>query len=232
MNSGEYDALRNSVCDANWQLYGRGLVIQTEGNASGRQGNIMAIKPSGVSYSDMNGAMMVLVDIDSGLPLEGQEYRPSSDTPTHVEIYRFFREKVGGIVHTHSINATVFAQMGRVIPCYGTTHADLFFGDVPVTETLTKGEIEGEYEQNTGRALVHKLNPPMTSAVLVHGHGPFVVGGSALKAVDVAEVLEKVATMAIAMHHLGGIAAPISLDLMKRHWWRKNGLDQYYGQKK
>ncbi|MES2953218.1 MAG: class II aldolase/adducin family protein [Patescibacteria group bacterium] len=229
-NAPALDRLCAEVCEANRMLADRNLIIQTEGNASGRWQNWMAIKPSGVPYNKLEPDMIVVVDITTGEWLDPTGFAPSSDAPTHLVLYKHFGEKIGGIVHTHSPSAVAFGQMGMSIPCYGTTHADEFFGEIPVTRTLTPSEIATEYEENTGRILAEKLDPLKMPAALVYGHGPFIVGPDARTTVARAEVLEKVASIAISMHTLGD-PKPIPRELMEKHWMRKHGKEKYYGQK-
>ncbi|MBI2623952.1 L-ribulose-5-phosphate 4-epimerase AraD [Candidatus Parcubacteria bacterium] len=220
-----FAALKKIVCEQNRRLPAEGLVILTEGNVSQLTPDrkYMAIKPSGVEYPELTPAKIVIVDM-TGRVVEGQ-LRPSTDTLTHLEIYRRFR-RVTGVAHTHSAFATTFAQMAKPIPCYGTTHADAFFGHVPVTRSLRAKEIQLAYEVSTGRVIAEILELRYTPAVLVAKHGPFAFGVSAKEAVDQACILEKVAMMAI----LGRPNAPVSAALLKKHWERKHGAGSYYGQ--
>lgn len=228
------DQLKHEVFEANLQLVREGLVIQTWGNASGidRARGAVVIKPSGVSYATMKASDMAVVSLETGETIEG-ELRPSSDTPTHLVLYRAFGE-LGGIVHTHSLHATAWAQARREIPAFGTTHADFCHGPVPVTRMLRTSEIAADYEANTGRVIVERfasLNPAHTPAVLVAGHGPFVWGRTAAEAVDHAVVLETLARMAAETLALSPGARPIPRALLDKHFLRKHGPKAYYGQK-
>jgi len=210
----------------------RGLVLYTFGNASGidRESGLVAIKPSGVPYEEMTASQFVVTDID-GRIVEGN-LRPSSDLATHLALYRAFPQ-IGGVVHTHSRAATVWAQSGREIPCLGTTHADYFYGSIPVAGPLTAEEIRGEYELNTGLAIVRRfagLNPLAMPAVLVAGHAPFAWGKDAAGAAYNAVVLEEVAELAWRTLTLHPGAPAISQALLDRHFLRKHGPDAYYGQ--
>jgi L-ribulose-5-phosphate 4-epimerase len=225
-------ALREEVFEANLELVRRGLVLYTFGNASGihRESGRVVIKPSGVSYDDMTPADMVVVDLN-GAVIEGS-LRPSSDLPTHLILYRAFSE-VGGVVHTHSRAATAWAQARRAIPCFGTTHADYFHGDVPVTDDLQPDEIQGPYEANTGHAIVRRLSsldPLNMPAVLVAGHAPFTWGRDAAEAARLAVILEEVATLALQTVQINSAAIPICDDLCNKHFFRKHGAGAYYGQ--
>ncbi len=229
------DALKIQVWEANKALVDAGLVICTWGNASGidRGTGLVVIKPSGVGYECMRPEDMVVVSLDSGDLVEGY-LRPSSDTPTHLCLYRAFLD-LGGIVHTHSLAATSWAQAGRELPCFGTTHADHFFGAVPVTRQLTDEEIACKYEYNTGMVIVERfrngtLQPLQVPAVLVPGHGPFTWGRTAADAVQNAVVLEAVATMGLNSLALQSSLTPISKTLLDKHFLRKHGPGAYYGQ--
>ncbi|MBO7720778.1 MAG: L-ribulose-5-phosphate 4-epimerase AraD [Kiritimatiellae bacterium] len=230
------EELKNEVYAANMRLVGAGLVTLTWGNASGfdRSSGLMVIKPSGVDYGAMKPSDMVVVDL-SGKTVEGG-LRPSSDTPTHLEFYRRF-DGVGGAVHTHSPEATAWAQAARAIPCRGTTHADGFCGPVPVTRFLTPEEVEEAYELNTGRAVAELFtgrDPLATPAALVAGHGPFTWGETPAKAVDNAVALEAVAKMARLMELLdrpGGAPPSLPEHVARKHFMRKHGPNAYYGQK-
>ena len=227
-----YEALKQQVVEANLALQRHGLVVFTWGNVSAidRAKGIVAIKPSGVSYEALTAEGIVLVDLE-GQVVEGT-LRPSSDTPTHVELYRCF-ETVGGICHTHSRYATMWAQAQRAIPCFGTTHADHFYGPVPVTEAMTPAEIEGSYERNTGKVIVRRfagLDPLQMPAVLVANHGPFTWGPSPEAAVENAVVLEQVAEMACGTVSLNSRQKGIAPALLDRHYLRKHGTNAYYGQ--
>ncbi|MCX7027751.1 MAG: L-ribulose-5-phosphate 4-epimerase [Spirochaetes bacterium] len=226
--------LKEAVCTANIELSRRGLAILTWGNASGidRERGLMVIKPSGVSYACMKPDDMVVVDLE-GTTMEGK-YRPSSDLPTHLVLYKAF-PSCGGIVHTHSTHATAFAQAGADIPVEGTTHADYFYGPVPCTREMTEAEIGGAYEAETGRVIIEAfisrgIDPASVSAVLVKGHGPFAWGRDADEAVHNAIVLEEVARMAI-LSRIAGSPSGISRRLLDKHFLRKHGASAYYGQK-
>jgi L-ribulose-5-phosphate 4-epimerase len=228
--------LRERAFEANRRLAGTGLVLGTFGNVSecDRQEGVMAIKPSGVAYDVLTPDQMVLVSLDSGLVVDGS-LRPSSDTPTHVELYRAF-PNIGGIVHTHSEYATVFAQARQGIRCMGTTHADYFHGDVPVTRPMTAAEIDSNYEQNTGLVIVETfqktgVSPDDVPAVLVANHGPFTWGVNALKAIEHAEVLEYVARVEWRVRALNPDAPRPDTCLVDKHHSRKHGPGAYYGQK-
>lgn len=228
------EQLKREVLEANLLLPRYGLVSFTWGNVSGidRKHGLVVIKPSGVAYERMTAEEMVVVDLD-GRIVDG-ELRPSSDLPTHLELYRAFPQ-IGGVVHTHSQWATVFAQAGRDIPAYGTTHADCFYGSVPCTGPLTTEEINGTYEKNTGLLITRTfaergLNAEEMSAVLVRSHGPFCWGKNPADAVENAAVLEKVAEMAYYTERLGQTDA-IPQPLLDRHYLRKHGKNAYYGQK-
>ncbi|MGB7135833.1 MAG: L-ribulose-5-phosphate 4-epimerase [Acidobacteriaceae bacterium] len=226
------DALRSQVLEANLELVRRGLVLSTFGNASGidRQRGLVAIKPSGVEYDQMKPADLVLADLD-GRIVEGT-LKPSSDLATHLELYREF-PAIGGVVHTHSEFATAWAQAGRPIPAYGTTHADYFYGPVPVTEELTGQEIGGDYVLNTGKAIVRRfegMDPLAMPAVLVAGHAPFTWGRDAMQAAYHAVVLEAVARMAFYTATLNPACPGVSQALLDRHYFRKHGAKATYGQ--
>ena len=225
--------LREEVCEANLALVRHGLVTLTWGNVSGidRSAGVVAIKPSGVSYEAMGPEHMVLVDL-AGQVVEGT-LRPSSDTPTHLELYRAFGE-IGGVCHTHSRQATAWAQGCRGIPCLGTTHADHFYGEVPVTEVMTAQEIAEDYEGNTGKLIVRRfagMSAMSMPAVLVANHGPFTWGRTAGAAVENALVLEEVAGMALATLVVRPGQGSISQVLLDKHFLRKHGPGAYYGQK-
>ena len=225
--------LKADVCQANLDLVSHGLVTLTWGNASGidRERSLLVIKPSGISYDRMTPQDMVVVDLD-GKPIEG-DLQPSSDTPTHVLLYRHC-DRIAGITHTHSPQATTFAQARMEIPCLGTTHADHFFGPVPVTRPLTRQEVETDYETNTGRVIVERLariDPAEMPAVLVAGHGPFTWGKSAADAVRNAVALEAVARIAAGTMALRKDLPPLESYLLEKHFQRKHGPNAYYGQK-
>jgi len=226
--------LRTEVCNANKELASRGLARFTFGNASAidRDAGLAVIKPSGVPYDTMTPAHMVVVDMNGEI-VEG-DLRPSSDLATHLELYRAF-EKIGGVVHTHSRYATLWAQSQREIPCLGTTHADYFHGPVPVTAQLNAKDIETEYEANTGREIVRRfrgLDPLRIPAVLVAGHASFCWGETVSAAVEIADLLEEVAFMAYGTIALNADAAPIPVELLDKHFLRKHGPAAYYGQGK
>lgn len=225
-------ALREEVLEANRELVRRGLVLYTFGNASGisRQQGWVAIKPSGVPYEELTPEHMVITDLD-GKVVEGS-LRPSSDLPTHLELYKHC-PGIGGVAHTHSEFATAWAQACRPIPCFGTTHADYFSGPVPVTDALTPEEIAGAYEKNTGLAicrLLEQVDADNVPAALVAGHGPFCWGATATEAAHTAVVLEAVARMAYYTVGLAADAAPIARELHDKHFQRKHGRGAYYGQ--
>jgi L-ribulose-5-phosphate 4-epimerase len=233
MASGE---LCERVFEANRRIVEAGLVVLTFGNASAadRAAGVMAIKPSGVPYDALGPDSMVVVDLESGVVREGSA-RPSSDTPTHLVLYRTF-EEIGGIVHTHSPFATAWAQARREIPCFGTTHADHFRGPVPVTRELTGQEIGGDYERRTGEVIVETvtglgLDPLERPAVLVASHGPFAWGADAEKAVENAIALEVVAESSLRTELLRPGAEQVQRDLLDRHFLRKHGPGAYYGQR-
>jgi len=226
--------LRERVFEANRSIVEAGLVVLTFGNASAvdRDEGVMAIKPSGVPYGDLGPDSMVIVDLESGEVREGG--RPSSDTPTHLVLYRAF-EPVGGIVHTHSPFAAAWAQARREIPCFGTTHADHFRGPVPVTRELSGDEISGDYERCTGDVIVETLeklglDPLDMPAALVASHGPFAWGASAEEAVENAIALEVVAESSFRTELLAPGAGEIQPELLERHFLRKHGPGAYYGQ--
>ena len=227
------EELKKQVCEANLRLPELGLVVFTWGNVSGidRSKGLFVIKPSGVPYEKLTPDDMVVVDLQ-GNKVEGR-LNPSSDTPTHCELYRSF-PSVGGIVHTHSRWATIWAQAGRSIPAYGTTHADYFYGSVPCTRAMTDAEIRGAYEAETGRVIAETFrgrNPEEVPAVLVHSHGPFTWGKDCAEAVYHAKVLEEVAMMAWHTEQLSPRpAAEMQKTLLDRHYLRKHGANAYYGQ--
>jgi L-ribulose-5-phosphate 4-epimerase len=228
------DDLRAEVLDANLELVRRGLILYTFGNASGidRASGTVAIKPSGVPYETMTADHMVLTDLD-GKIIEGS-LLPSSDLATHLLLYREF-PTIGGVVHTHSEFATAWAQAGRAIPAYGTTHADYFYGPVPVTEELTAEEIGGNYVLNTGAAIVRRfqgLDPDAMPAVLVAGHAPFAWGKTPMDAARHAVILEAVARMAYYTTTLNTGCQGVSQALQDRHYFRKHGAAATYGQSK
>ena len=226
--------LKEAVCEANLALVRSGLVIQTWGNASGidRERGLVAIKPSGVPYDGMKPEHMVAVSLETGKVVEGS-LKPSSDTPTHLVLYRAF-PTIGGVVHTHSLYATAWAQACRGIPSYGTTQADYWHGDVPCTRLLKPKEIKKDYEANTGYVIVEtfrKLDPLQHPAVLVASHGPFTWGEDVQAAVHNAEVLEFVARLASETLRINPKAKPMQSILLDKHFLRKHGPCAYYGQK-
>ena len=228
------EQLKEEVFQANINLVRYGLVTRTWGNVSGIDSarQCIVIKPSGVEYESLSAADMIVVDMD-GKVLDGC-LRPSSDTPAHVELYNAFAE-IGGIVHTHSTYATMFAQACREIPCFGTTHADHFNGPVPVTRFLTPEEVQTGYERETGRIIVERcagMNPADTPAVLVAGHAPFAWGKNAADAVNNSLILERVAQMALGSLQLSPGLAALPSYIQEKHYQRKHGPKAYYGQKK
>jgi len=225
--------LRTEVCQANLDLVAGGLVIQTFGNVSGidRRRGLVVIKPSGVPYDGMKPAHMVVVSLETGKVVEGK-LKPSSDTPTHLVLYRAFPE-IGGVVHTHSLYATAWAQARRGIPSFGTTQADYWYGEVPCTRPLTTKEIKADYEANTGQVIVEafrKLDPMQHPAVLVASHGPFTWGEDAHDAVQHAGVLEFIARLASETLRLNPETKPMPPALLDKHFLRKHGAGAYYGQ--
>lgn len=228
------DELKRDVWRANMELVERKLVLYTWGNVSAidRECGLVVIKPSGVDYATMKPDQMVVLSLEDGSVVEGS-LRPSSDAPTHLALYRAF-PAIGGVAHTHSTWATVWAQAGRGIPCYGTTHADYYYGEVPCTRPMTPAEIESEYEANTGNVIIERfqgIDPTMIPAVLVFQHGPFTWGKNAAKAVESSAVLEQVAQMAHAAELANPKVKPIQKELLDKHFLRKHGANAYYGQK-
>jgi len=228
------DELKQQVCASNLKLVAGGLVIQTWGNASGidRNRGLIVIKPSGVPYDGMKPGHMVVVSLKTGKAVEGS-LKPSSDTPTHLVLYRAFPE-IGGVVHTHSLYATAWAQARQKIPAYGTTQADYWFGEVPCTRAMTPREIKNDYEGNTGRVIVEtfkRLDPMQHPAVLVASHGPFTWGKDVNDAVHNAVVLEFVARLAGETLRINPKAKPMQSALLNKHFLRKHGKNAYYGQK-
>jgi len=226
------ETLRTAVLEANLALVREGLVVMTWGNASGidRDAGLVAIKPSGVPYDTMQADHMVVVDL-AGDVVEG-DYKPSVDTPSHLALYEAFPE-IGGVVHTHSHYATCWAQAGRPIPCFGTTHADLAYGDVPVTEPLTADEVAEDYERHIGEAIVRRykdLDPMQYPAVLAAQHAPFAWGRTVGDAVQAAVALEEVARMALDTLLLAPGVPSIPQYLLDKHFLRKHGAGAYYGQ--
>ena len=238
------EELKEIVFKANMLLPAHGLVTFTWGNVSGidREKGLMVIKPSGVPYETMKAADMVVLDLATGKTVEG-DLKPSSDTPTHLELYRAFPE-IGGVVHTHSSYATSWAQAGRDIPCYGTTHADYFYGSIPCLRVLNKEEIDGAYEENTGHLIVNEFKKSLAEsqaketdilsvpACLCKNHGPFAWGKDPNEAVHNAVVLEEVAKMAFRAELIERQVKPAPQELQDKHYFRKHGANAYYGQKK
>ncbi len=224
--------LKERVFKQNFELVRHNLVVLTWGNVSAidRESGLVVIKPSGVDYATMSVNDMVVVDLD-GNRIEGR-LNPSSDTPTHIELYKAFPD-IGGVVHTHSLYATSFAQAGMPIPAFGTTHADCFYGDVPCARALTKDEIENEYEKNTGKVIVEafkELDYKAIPAVLIKNHGPFTWGKTPEKAVENAVTLEAVAKMAVNTTLINPSATRVDQYLLDKHYFRKHGKNAYYGQ--
>ena len=229
------EELKKKVYEANILLPKYGLVTFTWGNVSAidRKSGLFVIKPSGVEYDTMTPDDMVVMDLE-GNKVEGK-LNPSSDTPTHLEIYKAFKE-VGGVVHTHSSYATSWAQAGRSIPCYGTTHADYFYGEIPCVRCLNKDEIESAYEENTGHLIVNEFermgkDPVAVPAVLCKNHGVFTWGKDAHEAVHNAVVTEEVAKMAFRCELINPEVKPAPQELQDKHYYRKHGANAYYGQK-
>ena len=228
------EQLKQEVCEANLELHKRGIVIYTWGNVSGidRASGNMVIKSSGIAYEQMTAEDMVVVNVQTGEVVEGK-WKPSSDTATHLELYRAF-PKIGGITHTHSVNAVAFAQAGLPVPALGTTHADYFYGDIPCTRELTEQEVKEAYEANTGKAIVETLNQMDTDimaipAILVKNHGPFTWGKNAAESVYHAVVLETVAEMAMKALQLNP-KSELKQYVLDKHYFRKHGAGAYYGQ--
>ena len=229
------EELKKQVCDANLELVRRGVVIYTWGNVSGidRENGLVVIKPSGVDYSGMTPDDMVVVELSTGKTAEGK-WKPSSDTPTHLELYRRF-EKIGGITHTHSVNAVSFAQAGIDIPALGTTHADYFWGAVPCTRELTEKEVTEAYEVNTGKVIIETVenrgyDPMAVPGIIVKNHGPFTWGKNAAESVYNAVVLETVSDMAFKTLMLNRDSS-IKQYVLDKHYERKHGANAYYGQR-
>ncbi len=228
------EELKKEVCEANLELVRKGIVIYTWGNVSGisEDRKYMVIKPSGVDYDGMTWEDMVVVDIETGERAEGK-WKPSSDTDTHLELYRRY-DKIKGIVHTHSINAVAFAQAGLPIPALGTTHADYFYGDIPCTRELTQDEVEEAYERNTGKVIIEtieglNIDPAAVPGIVVKNHGPFAWGKSPANAVYNAVVMETVAEMDLKTLMLNPLAS-IARYVLDKHYMRKHGPNAYYGQ--
>ncbi len=230
------EELKKQVCEQNLELVRRGVVIYTWGNVSGidRESGLVVIKPSGVDYDGMTPEDMVVVDLETGETVEGK-WRPSSDTKTHLYLYRSFPE-IGGITHTHSVNAVAFAQAGRAILALGTTHADYFYRDIPCTRSLTQEEVEEDYEGNTGKVIAEclnsrKIDPMSVPGILVKNHGPFSWGKDAAASVYHAVVMDTVAEMAFKTLLLNPEAS-LPLYVSEKHYKRKHGPEAYYGQVK
>lgn len=226
------EQLKEEVYKANIELVNKNLVIYTWGNVSAidPKTNLVVIKPSGVDYEKMTPEDMVVVDC-LGNKIEGK-YKPSSDTPTHLELYKKYKD-IKGIVHTHSVWSVAFAQAGMSIPAYGTTHADYFYGDIPCTRDLTKEEIETDYEKNTGKVIIECIkdkNPMEIPGILVKNHGPFAWGTDAANAVYNAVVMETVAEMAYKTKMLNPSVDQVPQFLLDKHYYRKHGENAYYGQ--
>lgn len=229
------EELKQRVYNANIELVKKGLVVYTWGNVSGidRESNIMVIKPSGVDYECMEPDDMVMVDLGSGEAIDSK-WRPSSDTRTHLELYRKY-DSIGGVVHTHSVNAVAFAQAGKNIPALGTTHADYFYGDIPCTRKLSEEEVFEDYESNTGKVIIETLEengaaPLSVPGIIVCNHGPFAWGRTPEDAVYHAVVMEKVAEMAIKTLSLNPDSR-MDRYILDKHYMRKHGPKAYYGQK-
>ncbi len=228
-----YEKLKSEVCEANVELHRRKLTIYSWGNVSGidRQAGVIAIKPSGVPYDELNPDKMVLLDLEANI-VDGGNLQPSSDTLTHLELYRNFKS-VGGICHSHSTNAVIWAQACREIPCFGTTHADYFYGSIPVTEVMTANQVKNDYELNTGKVIVERfadMDPMQMPAVLVANHGPFTWGKNPSGAVEAAVVLEQIAAMALGTINVNPKQNEIPQYLRDKHYLRKHGKNAYYGQ--
>jgi L-ribulose-5-phosphate 4-epimerase len=226
------EVLRKQVLEANLELVNRGLVLYTFGNASAisRADGLVVIKPSGVAYAEMKAEHLVVTDLE-GRVVEG-DLKPSSDLPTHLALYKEFRA-LGGVVHTHSHYATVWAQACRDIPCFGTTHSDYFHGPIPTTPHMDRSEVEGDYEWNTGQLIIRRfeqLDPASMPAVLVGGHGPFCWGPTIDAAVQNAVILEEIARMALHTVLLNPSCEPVPDALRDKHFLRKHGPQAYYGQ--
>lgn len=227
------EKLKEQVYEANMELQRKGLVIYTWGNVSGidREKGLVVIKPSGVEYDTMKPEDMVVLDLEGNI-VEGK-YKPSTDTPTHLVMYNTY-PNIGGVVHTHSEWATIFAQAGMDIPAFGTTHADYFYGDIPCTRDLTDEEINGEYEKETGNVIVETIgdkDPLEVPAIIVKNHAPFTWGKNPENAVYNAVVLDKVAQMAYNTMILNPRVSRVKQHLLDKHYLRKHGANAYYGQK-
>ena len=226
--------LKRAAYEANMELYRRNLVVYTWGNVSqiDRAKGLVAIKPSGVPYEELTEDMIVVLSLEDGRTVEGS-LRPSSDAPTHLELYRAF-EGIGGVTHTHSTCATAWAQACKPIPCFGTTHADTFHGEVPLTRFLTPEETEAAYEANTGTVIIEAFagrNPMHAPGVLARGHGPFTWGKDAMQSVEHAVILEEVAKMAMYTLSIAPDTPALPSHVSEKHFLRKHGPNAYYGQK-
>jgi len=227
-----HEELKKAVCEANLELQKQQLVIYSWGNVSGidRSAGVVVIKPSGVLYDELTPDKMVVLDPE-GKIIEGA-LNPSSDTPTHLELYRNF-EAIGGICHTHSPSATMWAQACKEIPCFGTTHADNFYGPIPVTDVMTEEQIKDDYELNTGKVIVRRfagMDPMQMPAVMVANHGPFTWGADPAAAVEATVILEQIAAIALGTITINPNQCPISSALLDKHYLRKHGKNAYYGQ--
>lgn len=225
--------LKQEVLQANLDLVKYGLVILTWGNVSGidREKGLIVIKPSGIDYHQLLTEDLVVVNLEGNI-VEGN-MRPSSDTATHIELYKAFPE-IGGVSHTHSNYATMFAQACKEIPCLGTTHADHFYGSIPLTRFLTEEEVKEDYETNTGKIIIERfkgINPTATPGVLVAGHAPFTWGRNAAEAVKNSVILERIAEMAIGTYQIKSSTKALPQYISEKHFQRKHGPDSYYGQK-
>ena len=228
------DQLKIAAYEANMELYRQGLVVYTWGNVSevDRARGLMAIKPSGVPYEELRPEMIVVMALEDGRIVDGN-LRPSSDAPTHLELYRAF-DNIGGVTHTHSACATAWAQAGMAIPCYGTTHADTFHGEIPITRFLTPAETEAAYEANTGTVIIEAFagrDPMHAPGVLTRGHGPFTWGKNGMQSVEHAVILEEVAKMAMWTRSLNPVIDALPEHVSEKHFLRKHGPNAYYGQK-
>ena len=229
-------SLKEAVYEANMELPRRGLVTYTWGNVSGidRERGLVVIKPSGVDYDELSPDKLVVLDLEGRIV--DSKLNPSSDTKTHLELYKRYPD-LGGIVHTHSVHAVAWAQAAMDIPCYGTTHADYFYGPIPCARHLTSEEIDEDYEKNTGKVIIETfdgrgINPMHTPCVICASHGPFTWGKDAAQAVYHAVVLEEVARMALLTRQVNPSAAPAPQNIQDKHFLRKHGPNAYYGQKK
>lgn len=229
------EELKKQVCEANLELVARGVVIYTWGNVSGidREKGLVVIKPSGIDYAGMSPDDMVVVNLSTGETVDGK-WKPSSDTATHLELYRKY-DQIAGVVHTHSVNAVAFAQAGKAIPALGTTHADYFYGDIPCTRVLSEQEVSEAYELNTGKVIIETIetlgiDPIAIPGIVVKNHGPFAWGRNPANAVYNAVVLEKVAEMALKTLVLNP-QAEMKQYVLDKHYMRKHGPNAYYGQR-